>query len=54
MASPKFPIVVKQGSVTVKIYRTPSRGCEAYTLSYYQDGVRKRPTHVHPASSRQR
>ncbi len=44
MASPKFPIVVKQGSVTVKIYRTPSRGCEAYTLSYYQDGVRKRPT----------
>ena len=44
MATPKFPIVVKQGSVTVKIYRTPSRGCEAFTLSYYQDGVRKRPT----------
>jgi integrase len=44
MASPKFPIVVKQGSVAVKIYRTPSRGCEAFTLSYYQDGVRKRPT----------
>jgi hypothetical protein len=44
MATPKFPIVVKQGSVSVKIYRTPSRGCEAYTLSYYQDGVRKRPT----------
>ncbi len=44
MAAPKFPIVVKQGSVSVKIYRTPSRGCEAFTLSYYQDGVRKRPT----------
>ncbi len=44
MASPKFPIVVRQGSVTVKIYRTPTRGCDAYTLSYYQDGVRKRPT----------
>ena len=44
MATPKFPIVVKQGLVTVKIYRTPSRGCEAFTISYYQDGVRKRPT----------
>ena len=39
-----FPIVVKQGSVSVKIYCTPSRGCESFTLSYYQDGVRKRPT----------
>jgi integrase len=44
MAALKFPIVVRQGSVTVKIYRTPTRGCDAYTLSYYQDGVRKRPT----------
>ena len=40
----KFPIVVKQGSVSVKIYRTPSNGCDSFTLSYYQDGVRKRPT----------
>jgi hypothetical protein len=39
-----FPIVVKRGSVSVKIYRTPSNGCDAYTLSFYQDGVRKRPT----------
>ena len=30
--------------VRVKIYHTPSQGCESYTLSYYQDGVRKRPT----------
>ena len=44
MTKPKFPILVKQGSVSVKIYRTPSRGCESFTLSYYQDGVRKRPT----------
>ena len=45
MATPiKFPIVVRQGSVVVKIYRTPTRGCESYTLSYYQDGIRKRPT----------
>ena len=44
MAKPKFPIVVRQGSVSVRIYRTPSRGCDSYTLSYYQDGVRQRPT----------
>ena len=44
MTSPKFPIVVRQGSVAVKIYRTPTRGCESFTLSFYQDGVRKRPT----------
>jgi hypothetical protein len=28
----------------VKIYRTPSHGCDAYTVAYYMDGVRKRPT----------
>ena len=40
----EFPQKVKRGSVVVKIYRTPSHGCDSYTLSYYQDGVRKRPT----------
>lgn len=45
MATPiKFPIVVRQGSVAVKIYRTPTRSCESFTLAYYQDGIRKRPT----------
>ncbi len=40
-----FPIVVKKGSVEVKIYRCSSKaGYTSYTLSYYQDGVRKRPT----------
>lgn len=38
-----FPKTIKKGSVTVKVYRTPSHGCESFTLSYYQDGVRKRP-----------
>jgi integrase len=40
----EFPQKVKRGSVVVKIYRTPSHGCDSFTLSYYQDGVRKRPT----------
>ena len=39
-----FPQKVKRGSVVIKIYRTPSHGCDSYTLSYHQDGVRKRPT----------
>jgi integrase len=39
-----FPLVVKAGSVSVRIYRTPSNGCDSFTLSYYQDGLRKRPT----------
>src|SRR5436190_22032567 len=39
-----FPYVHSKGSVSVKIYRTPTNGCEAFTLSYYQDGARKRPT----------
>ncbi len=44
MGKISFPFVVKRGSVAVKIYYTPSRGCDSYTLSYWQDGVRKRPT----------
>ncbi len=44
MKTVQFPHKVKRGSVTVKIYRTPSHGCDSFTLSYYQDGVRKRPT----------
>jgi len=39
-----FPFEVKKGSVTVKIYRTPSHGCDSFTLAYYRDGVRMRPT----------
>ena len=39
-----FPQKIKKGSVVIKIYRTPSHGCDSYTLSYYQDGVRKRPS----------
>lgn len=39
-----FPHTVTVGSVSVTIYHTPSHGCDSYTLSYYQDGARKRPT----------
>jgi hypothetical protein len=39
-----FPYEVKRGAVSIKIYKTPSHGCDSFTLSYYQDGKRKRPT----------
>ena len=39
-----FPFEVKRGSVSVKIYHTPSHGCDSFTLTYWQDGTRKRPT----------
>lgn len=39
-----FPHKVKRGSVSIRIYKTPSHGCDSFTLSYYQDRVRKRPT----------
>ncbi|HMC29007.1 MAG TPA: hypothetical protein VKM56_14545, partial [Verrucomicrobiae bacterium] len=44
MSKPKFPYVVKRGSATVKVYYTPTKGCDSYTLCYWQDGKRKRPT----------
>src|SRR5687767_13080288 len=42
MKKREFPLVVRNGSVSVKIYKTPSHGCDSYTLVHWQDGVRKR------------
>jgi site-specific recombinase XerD len=39
-----FPLTVKRGSATVKIYKTPCRGKIRYTISYWLDGTRKRQT----------
>jgi len=44
MSKPKFPITVKRGHTVVKIYLTPSRGCEAFTVSYYLGDKRQRVT----------
>jgi hypothetical protein len=44
MSKPKFPVTVKRGYTIVKIYRTPSRGCEAFTVSYYLGDKRQRVT----------
>ena len=44
MSQRKFPIRVKNGSVVIKIYRTPSHGCDSFTVVYYQGGRRQRRT----------
>lgn len=42
MSKSKFPIIVKVGHTVVKIYRTPSRGSDAFTVSYYVGEKRQR------------
>ena len=44
MSKSTFPKTVKRGNVRVKIYLTPSNGCEAYTVAYYFGGKRIRKT----------
>jgi integrase len=44
MSKRKFPVVVKRGNVRVKIYATPSNGCDAFTVAYYFGGKRVRKT----------
>lgn len=40
----RFPLTVKVGSASVKIYRGKSRGYDLFTLVYYEHGERKRET----------
>lgn len=42
----EWPILVKQGSVTAKIFRTPENGKDRFTVEWYEGGQRKRLTRV--------
>ncbi len=44
MSKPKFPITVRRGNTVVKIYPTPSRGCDGFTVTYYIGDERQRKT----------
>lgn len=44
MSKTKFPITVKRGNVRVKIYATPTNGCDSFTVAYYFAGKRQRRT----------
>lgn len=47
MAKPKkFPQVLREGSVSVRIYKIPVNGCEAFTVSYHEGGQRKRTVSI--------
>ena len=52
MSKPAFPITVKRGSVTVKIYHTPTRKWDSYTVTHYQDGKRVRALFADLAKAR--
>lgn len=43
-SEPKFPILVKTGSITVKIYRGETRGYPLFTVSWYEGRARMRKT----------
>jgi integrase len=42
MSKPKFPVVVKRGHTTVKIYLTPYRGSDGFTVVHYVGTKRQR------------
>ncbi len=44
MSKPKFPMAVKRGHTVVKIYRTPTKGSDAYTVVHYIGEQRQRKT----------
>ncbi len=48
---PTFPIQVRRGSVIVRIFRQKSAG--VFTVSFYQDGQRKRKSFGDLARARQ-
>jgi integrase len=43
---PTWPLLVKQGSVTTKIFNTPEKGRDRFTVEWYEGGLRKRLTRV--------
>jgi integrase-like protein/integrase family protein with SAM-like domain len=47
-----WPILVKQGSVTAKIFRTPENGKDRFTVEWYEGTLRKRLTRVDLAEAR--
>ncbi len=48
----KKPITVKSGAVSAKIYHTPTRGNDLYTLAWHEAGKRKRKTFADLAEAR--
>src|SRR3974390_2764644 len=39
---PEFPLVIRVGQTRATIYKTPTNGCDSYTVVWYEGAVRKR------------
>ena len=52
MSTIKFPITVRRGNVRVKVYKTPTHGCDSFTVAYYFGGRRVRKTFPELAKAR--
>lgn len=42
MKKPEFPKVIRVGQTKATIYKTPSHGCDSFTVVWYEGAVRKR------------
>ena len=38
----EFPLVIRVGQTRATIYKTPTNGCDSYTVAWYEGAVRKR------------
>jgi hypothetical protein len=47
MASNRFPKVLRQGQTRATIYNTPVRGCDGFTVVWYEGDTRKRKLFSH-------
>lgn len=45
MKKAAFPIEIKRGSASVKIYKIPCRGSDCFTISHWLHGARNRVTY---------
>jgi integrase len=48
----EWPLLVKVGSVTVKVLMVPNRGRDSFTIEWYEAGLRKRITRTELAEAR--
>jgi integrase len=48
-----WPIIVKKGSMSVRIYHTPENGRDRFTIEWREAGVRRRVTRVDLAEARE-
>ena len=51
MRRPEYPKSIKVGQTKATIYKTPSHGCDSYTVVWYEGAARKRKTFATPEAA---